>query len=237
MSSQKSILTPKVLMDILENNKGIEKYSFKEKKVIKLEKYSKSQLEMNISIAIQFFTGLRINEIVKLKRESLEKISKKQSFRVKLSKKKKVEYRTIEIKVEKDRVAKKLLALLIRNIKEWLKLGQDFLVIAKDMNSKPKTIKKPNGKEYITYYYPYIQNFTNKVNRVLKEFVANNDDILPNHIPKLTTHGFRNNFIVSLYVKTGNDLSLTRKVIGHSDIKMTDRYINKYLANKPISIF
>ena len=75
--------------------------------------------------------------------------------------------------------------------------------------------------------------------KALKKFLEYKEEqgerVLPHHIDKLTTHGFRNNFIVAVYRATNNDLVRTKRIIHHSDIKMTERYIEKYLASIPIT--
>jgi integrase len=167
----------------------------------------------------------------------LERISKKQAIKIKISKIKRNVERVIDI-APSDKQAQKLHRILIKLIKEWLKLKQDYLVISKNMN-KVKVVKKIKGKEVETSYYPYISNFIAKVNKALKKFLEYKEEqgerVLPHHIDKLTTHGFRNNFIVAVYRATNNDLVRTKRIIHHSDIKMTERYIEKYLASIPIT--
>jgi integrase len=125
---------------------------------------------------------------------------------------------------------------LIQLIKEWLQFEKSHLVTAKNMKHRTGVkIKKKNGKEYDTSYLTYIHNFIYKVNKLLKAFVEyksdKDEDILPPHIERLTTHGLRNNFIVATYRNKNNDLVATKRAIHHSDLSTTARYIDKYLAD------
>jgi integrase len=225
------------IIEFVKFNTGIKRFNVNTKKYYVKPEMTKSQLEVNIAVIIQFFTGLRINEIVKMSDLQLERISKKQAIKIKISKIKRNVERVIDI-APSDKQAQKLHRILIKLIKEWLKLKQDYLVISKNMN-KVKVVKKIKGKEVETSYYPYISNFIAKVNKALKKFLEYKEEqgerVLPHHIDKLTTHGFRNNFIVAVYRATNNDLVRTKRIIHHSDIKMTERYIEKYLASIPIT--
>ena len=225
------------IIEFVKFNTGIKRFNVNTKKYYVKPEMTKSQLEVNIAVIIQFFTGLRINEIVKMSDLQLKKLSRKQAIKVKISKIKRNVERVIDI-APSDKQAQKLHRILIKLIKEWLKLKQDYLVISKNMN-KVKVVKKIKGKEVETSYYPYISNFIAKVNKALKKFLEYKEEqgerVLPHHIDKLTTHGFRNNFIVAVYRATNNDLVRTKRIIHHSDIKMTERYIEKYLASIPIT--
>lgn len=227
-------LKSSIILEFLKFNRGVNRYNVNKREWIKLEKMTKSQLEINISVTIQFFTGLRMNEVVKLSNSQLKDISNSKRVRVELSKSKETKKRVIEIN-PKEKHSKRLKRELVKMIKEWLKFKQPFLVVSKNMSPKEKLLKKKNGKQYTTFYYPYINNFNSKVNKKLRDFKeykeSRDEEFLPNHIEKLTTHSFRNNFIVMLYKATNNDLSKTKTIIQHSDIKLTDRYITKYIAN------
>ncbi len=227
-------LTPKQIMEFLSYNKGVKRFNVNKKSWYKSDKMTKSQLEINITVVIQYFTGLRMNEVVKLTYNQLKDLASSKKIRVTLSKSKTPKTRLINIS-PKDRTARQLKSSLAKMIKEWLQYNQPYLVVSSNMKPKEKILKKKNGKEYKTYYYPYINNFNARVNKKLKEFLSyketQGEEILPPHIEKLTTHAFRNNFIVKLYRVTNNDLSKTKTIIQHSDIKLTDRYITKYIAN------
>ena len=226
------------ILEFVRFNTGVKRFDIHTKEWYFDNRMTKSQKIINIAVIIQFFTGLRMNEIVKMSFSQLLELSKKKKVRIELSKTKNRKTRNIELKA-KDFKANKLHRELVNLLKDWLKFKQDFLVVSKNMNPKPKTIKKANGKTYQTYYFVYINNFIAKVNAKLKLFVAKkeseNKAFLPNHIEKLTTHGFRNNFIVSVYKYTGNDIVATKLLIGHSDISITDGYISKYKANEIIN--
>jgi integrase len=225
------------IIEFVKSNTGIKRFNVNTKKYYVKPEMTKSQLEVNIAVIIQFFTGLRMNEITKMNLLQLKKLSKKQAIKIKISKIKRNVERVIDI-APSDKQAQRLHKVLIKLIKEWLKLEQDYLVISKNMN-KVKVVKKIKGKEVETSYYPYISNFIAKVNKALKKFLEYKEEqgerVLPHHIDKLTTHGFRNNFIVAVYRATNNDLVRTKRIIHHSDIKMTERYIEKYLASIPIT--
>jgi integrase len=227
------------IIEFVKFNTGIKRFNVNTKKYYVKSEMTKSQLEVNIAVIIQFFTGLRINEIVKMSDLQLKKLSRKQAIKIKISKIKRNVERVIDIAPSNDKQAQRLHKILIKLIKEWLKLEQDYLVISKNMNKVKTVIKKKNGKEYETGFYRYINNFTIKVNKALKKFLEYKEEqgerVLPHHIDKLTTHGFRNNFIVAVYRATNNDLVMTKRIIHHSDIKMTERYIEKYLASIPIT--
>jgi len=226
------------IIEFVKSNTGIKRFNVNTKKYYVKPEMTKSQLEVNIAVIIQFFTGLRMNEITKMNLLQLKKLSKKQAIKIKISKIKRNVERVIDI-APSDKQAQRLHKVLIKLIKEWLKLEQDYLVISKNMNKVKTVIKKKNGKEYETGFYRYINNFTIKVNKALKKFLEYKEEqgerVLPHHIDKLTTHGFRNNFIVAVYRATNNDLVRTKRIIHHSDIKMTERYIEKYLASIPIT--
>ena len=225
------------IIEFVKFNTGIKRFNVNTKKYYVKPEMTKSQLEVNIAVIIQFFTGLRMNEITKMNLLQLKKLSRKQAIKIKISKIKRNVERVIDI-APSDKQAQRLHKVLIKLIKEWLKLEQDYLVISKNMN-KVKVVKKIKGKEVETSYYPYISNFIAKVNKALKKFLEYKEEqgerVLPHHIDKLTTHGFRNNFIVAVYRATNNDLVRTKRIIHHSDIKMTERYIEKYLASIPIT--
>jgi len=234
-------ISPLKILEFIKFNTGVKRFNVNSKEWYKNEKMTKSQMEVNIVVILQYFTGLRMNEIVKLSFSQLKDLAGGKKIRVNLSKSKTNKSRIIAIS-PKERNSKRLQKELFKIIKEWLKFKQDFLVVSSNMEPKKSIIKKNNGKEYETYYYPYINNFNTKVNRKLKDFVeykeSQKDEFLPNHIEKLTTHGFRNHFIVMLYNATNNDLSKTKTIIQHSDIKLTDRYITKFMENDlSIAIF
>jgi len=234
-TDKKAVIDSSTVLEIVKFNKGTKKYNPSKKEFYVDDKMSKSQLVKNIAISIQYFTGLRMNEIAKLSFSQLELLSKKKSIQVVLSKLKKRVIREISIKPTHND-GKKLYRELLRMLKSFLSLKLDFLVVSKNMNSKSSIIKKKNGKEYQTSFYPYIATFIAGVNLVLKNFVAKKESedktFLPSHIEKLTTHGFRNNFIVLFYRIFGNDLIRIQKLIGHSSSEMTGRYVYKYLSNK-----
>ena len=224
------------ILEFVKFNTGSKRWNFKLQEVVKDDKMTKSQYETNIAVIIQYFTGLRMNEVAKLSREQLIKLSKKQAIRVSLSKTKYKKERRIDIRPKNNRSSKTLHRKLIQLIKEWLQFEKSHLVTAKNMKHRTGVkIKKKNGKEYDTSYLTYIHNFIYKVNKLLKAFVEyksdKDEDILPPHIEKLTTHGLRNNFIVATYRNKNNDLVATKRAIHHSDLSTTARYIDKYLAD------
>jgi integrase len=227
------------IIEFVKFNTGIKRFNVNAKRYYVKPEMTKSQLEVNIAVIIQFFTGLRMNEIVKMSDLQLRKLSRKQAIKVKISKVKRNVERVIDIAPSNDKQAQRLHKTLVKLIKEWLKFKQDYLVVSKNMNKVKSIIKKKNGKEYETSFYRYINNFIIKVNKTLKKFLEYKEEkderVLPHHIDKLTTHGFRNNFIVAVYRATNNDLVRTKRIIHHSDIKMTERYIEKYLASIPIT--
>ena len=230
-----SVIDSSSVLEIIKFNTGRIRFNANLKKKYFDSKMAKSQLIQNIAITLQFFTGLRINEIAKLEFSQLELLSKKKPIKVVLSKLKNRVVRNIAINPTL-KSGQLLYKQLIKMLKSFLQLNQDFLVVSKNMNSKKTIIKKKNGKTYETSFFPYISYFLIGVNSVLKRFVekkdSENDSFLPSHIEKMTSHGFRNNFIVTAYKSFGNDLVRTQKLIGHYSIDMTSKYIYKYLSSQ-----
>jgi integrase len=221
------------ILEFVKWNTGTKRFNVNSRKWEEKKEMTKSQAEVNIVVILQFLTGLRMNEVVKLEYKQVKALFEGKKIRVELSKKKEIARRVIELRPTKEN--KKLIREFKKIAKMWLTHKQTHLVVAKNMEKKEKILKKPNGKQYKTYYYPYIDSFNGKLNKRLKEFkeymeFEKDIEVLPNHIEKLTTHGFRNNYIVRLYGATNNDLSKTKAIIGHSDIKLTDRYITKFIS-------
>ena len=234
-------ITAKDILRFVEFNTGNKKaFNVYTKKYYEITKMSKSQLIMNVAVIIQFFTGLRINEVAKLSFSQLQGLSKNNTIFVILSKNKRTKKREIVIS-GKSSDGKKLKKVLMTLLKDWFGLKQDFLVVSKNMVSTAITVKGKNGIVYHSSVFEYIKTFTRKINKKLKDFVEYSKSIkitvLSKSVEKFTTHILRNNYIVKLYEILKYDLSAVSFEIGHSSINITNIYISRYMKTQKVAVF
>ena len=183
----KKIITALNIVDFIKFNTGVKRFNINTEKWCFDDKMTKSQLIVNIAVGVQYLTGLKMNGVAKMSFSQIDNLSQFKVIEITSDSNLKVSLnsRLDDSKILKNEISKLLI--------EWLKLNQDFLVISENMNSKPKTIKKPNGKIHQTYYFVYIDNFIAKVNSKLKLFSEK-----MNFVEKITTNSLRKNHSLAL---------------------------------------
>lgn len=151
------------------------------------------------------YIGLRCNEVVRLKYDDI--LGNYERLRVTLNKQGgRVIERAIPNKV------KDLLREYVKNHKEE---GHEYLFYSDNNNSKGKHIKESSVRWKITkirFKLGLTDIYRHKINGQ------------PQH--RVSTHAFRHFFLTEVYNKSGKDLVLTSRIIGHKNTYTTERYIS-----------
>lgn len=160
---------------------------------------------------LMLFMGLRIGEIIKIRKQDIDKDFSK--LRVELLKSHKVKDRIIPNKLKKE----------IRDHIKTRKITEYLFVPDPRSNSKNPHIRSSTLRWYLKRIRDQL-----KLNDI---YFTTRNGIKLNRI---TLHTFRHYFITNFYYASGKDIVLTKDVVGHAKIETTYRYISPQTREKEV---